>query len=72
MIAEIPQVISCFISTKSEIRHDHAMSCAGTAAQLGQMLKYPEFRGAGFAPEIPDSLRAPPPGHVSDGGGAAQ
>jgi urease accessory protein len=31
-----------------------ALACAGDQQPVDQMVKYPEFRGAGFAPEIPD------------------
>jgi urease accessory protein len=34
-----------------------ALACAGNQRSADQMVKYPEFRGAGFAPEIPGEAR---------------
>jgi urease accessory protein len=39
-----------------------ALACAGDQRPFDQMVKYPEFRGAGFAPEIPDGTRREPDG----------
>jgi hypothetical protein len=36
MIAEIPPAITCFISMKRKILHDHAAACAGAAHQDAQ------------------------------------
>jgi len=46
MIVVIPQLICCFISTKSEILSDHAAPARGAARQPARGPEYPGTRRA--------------------------